>query len=150
MQTVKNQIVDIAEAQLLASKICKKFKVGDVIFLKGELGTGKTTLSGFIINHLHILHNLPKPNTISSPTFPLLLTYDLNFCEIYHYDFYRIKNIKEIEELDFFENIENSITLIEWPELLIKLPFKINHYLINLELYSNNTRIININYFDYN
>ena len=116
--------------------------------LKGELGVGKTTLSRFIINNLYTLNNLTKPYSIQSPTYPILLTYDLNTFEIYHYDLYRIKYIKELEELDFFENINNSITLIEWPELLINLPYKQKHYLINLEMYSETKRIVNIKYFE--
>ena len=116
--------------------------------LKGELGVGKTTLSRFLINNLYLLNNLTKPKFIASPTYPILLIYQLSAYEIYHYDFYRIKNIKEIEEIDFFENINNSITLVEWPELLIDLPFKQNHYLVKLELYSETKRIVNIKYFE--
>ena len=116
--------------------------------LKGELGAGKTTFSRFIINTLYSLNNLTKPISINSPTYPILITYDLNYYEVYHYDFYRIKNIKELEELDFFENIKNAITLIEWPELLINLPFLEKHYLVNLDLYSETKRIINIKCFE--
>ena len=116
--------------------------------LKGELGAGKTTFSRFIINNLHLLNNQSKPNIINSPTYPILLTYDLISYEIYHYDFYRIKNIKELEELDFFENIKNSITLIEWPELLINIPFEQKYYLINFYLHSESKRVINIKYIE--
>tara|TARA_Y100000768_G_C23861389_1_gene625858 strand:+ start:240 stop:686 length:447 start_codon:yes stop_codon:yes gene_type:complete len=142
----ENQILDISEIEALALKISKNIKIGDVLLFKGELGVGKTTFSRFIINHLYSINNLSKPSTIKSPTYPILLTYDLNFCEVYHYDFYRIKNFKELEELDFFENINNSITIIEWPELLIDLPFNQTHYLIKLDLYSSTKRLINIKY----
>ncbi len=116
--------------------------------LKGELGVGKTTLSRFIINNLYLLNNQSKPDTINSPTYPILLTYDLSSYEVFHYDFYRIKNIKELEELEFFENIKNSITIIEWPELLLNLPFKQKYYLINLDFHSETKRVINIKYFE--
>ncbi len=146
MLNFENQILDISEIEALALKISKNIKIGDVLLFKGELGVGKTTFSRFIINHLYSINNLSKPSTIKSPTYPILLTYDLNFCEVYHYDFYRIKNFKELEELDFFENINNSITIIEWPELLIDLPFNQTHYLIKLDLYSSTKRLINIKY----
>ena len=146
MFNIENQVVDISEIESLTLRISKKIKVGDILMLKGELGVGKTTFSRFLINHLYFLNNLTKPKSINSPTFPILLTYDLNFCEVYHYDLYRIKNIEELEEIDFFDNIKNSITLIEWPELLINLPFKHKFYLINFELYKENKRIINIEY----
>tara|TARA_Y100001970_G_C13949848_1_gene707664 strand:- start:48 stop:494 length:447 start_codon:yes stop_codon:yes gene_type:complete len=145
---IENQILDISEIEVLASKICDNLILGDVIFLKGELGSGKTTFSRFIINKLHLLNNFSKPSSINSPTYPILLTYDLSSFQIFHYDLFRIKNIIELEELDFFENIKNAITLIEWPELLIELPFKQKHYLINLDLLSENKRKVNINYFE--
>ena len=114
--------------------------------MKGDLGTGKTTFSRFIIKNLYLLRNLSVPNSVGSPTYPILLTYDLGDYEIYHYDLYRIKNLRELEELDFFENIQDSITLIEWPELLIDLPFVENYYLINFDLYSDTKRSVTIKY----
>jgi len=143
---IESQILDISETESLALKISNNLKVGDVLFLKGEPGSGKTTFSRFIINNLHKKKNILKPDSISSPTFPILLTYNLNSYEIYHYDLYRIKSIREVEELDFFENFKNSISIIEWPEILIELPFKEKYYLISLDLYSETKRKINIKY----
>tara|TARA_Y100000768_G_C23943221_1_gene666227 strand:+ start:19 stop:465 length:447 start_codon:yes stop_codon:yes gene_type:complete len=142
--SLEDQLLNITELEVLALKICKKLKTGDVIMLKGELGAGKTTLSRFIINNLYLLNNIKKPNLINSPTYPILLTYDLIKYQIYHYDLYRINNVRELEELSFFENIENSITLVEWPEILMDLNIKKNYYLIDLKLYSETKRIINI------
>ncbi len=147
MQTIENQILDISDTESLALKFSRNLKVGDVLMLKGELGVGKTTFSRFIINNLHALNNLPKPISIKSPTYPILISYDLNSYEIYHYDFFRIKNIEELENLDFFENINNSITIVEWPEMLINLPFNQKYYLINLGIYSNYKRSIIISQF---
>ena len=118
--------------------------------LKGELGVGKTTFSRFIINQFYLLNNLKKPISISSPTYPILLTYELNTFDIYHYDLYRINDLKELEELDIFENIKNTITLIEWPELLIDRVFNYNYYLVSLDLATENKRLINIEYFKKN
>ena len=148
MLNLENQILDISEIESLALKLSNNLKVSDILFLKGELGSGKTTFSRFIINNLHVKKNILKPDSINSPTFPILLSYNLNSYEIHHYDFYRIKNLKEVEELDFFENFKNSISIIEWPEILINLPFKEKHYLINLVLYSKKKRKINIKYFN--
>ena len=146
MLKLKNEILDLSEIQSLALKISKKLKVGDILMMKGDLGTGKTTFSRFIIKNLYLLRNLSEPNSVGSPTYPILLTYDLGDYEIYHYDLYRIKNLRELEELDFFENIQDSITLIEWPELLIDLPFVENYYLINFDLYSDTKRSVTIKY----
>jgi len=148
LQTIDNHILDISQTESLALNFCKKLKVGDVLMLQGELGVGKTTLSRLIINNLYLFNNLTKPQSINSPTYPILITYDLSAYEIYHYDFYRLKNISELEELDFCENIKKSITIIEWPELLIELPFNKKYYLINLKLFSENKRAINIKYIE--
>ena len=147
MLEINNQILDISELNSFALNFCNDLKVGDIILLKGDLGVGKTTISRFIINGLHLIKKIKEPSVINSPTFPILLTYDLNGFEIYHYDLYRIKSIKELEEIEFYENIKNSITLIEWPELLLNSKFKQKHYLINLDLHSETKRFINIKYF---
>ncbi|MDC3178824.1 tRNA (adenosine(37)-N6)-threonylcarbamoyltransferase complex ATPase subunit type 1 TsaE, partial [Pelagibacteraceae bacterium] len=133
MQKSINQILDLRELEKLATDLCKDISVGNIYLIQGELGAGKTTFVRLLINNLHVLNNLPKPSSIASPTFPILITYELNSSQIYHYDFYRLKNLKELEELDFFENLNNSITFIEWPEILISLPLNKKHCLINLD-----------------
>ena len=148
MLKLDNQILDISEIEKLVNKLCNKLSSGDVILLQGELGAGKTTLARIIINNLHLISNKIKPKIISSPTYPILINYDLQRYEIYHYDLYRIRSIKELDQLGFFENISKSITIVEWPELLIDLPFNNKHYLINLEIYSDTKRNIKIKYFE--
>ena len=148
MVTINNKILDISEVESLAIKFSKKLTKSDVIFLKGELGVGKTTFVRFVIKNLYLLNNKIMNENIVSPTYPILLTYNLNSFEIYHYDFYRIKNVREVEELDFFENIQDSITFVEWPEILIRLPLKQKHYIINFDLHSENKRVVNIKYYE--
>ena len=146
MQKLSNQILDIPELEKLSTNLCKDISVGDIYLFQGELGVGKTTFVKLLINNLFVLNNLPKPLSITSPTFPILITYELNSSQIYHYDLYRVKSLKELEELDFFENLNNNITFIEWPEMLISLPLKRNHYLINLDMISETKRKINISF----
>ena len=146
MHKLSNQILDFPELEKFASNLCKDIRVGDIYLFQGELGAGKTTLVKLLINNLYLLNNLPKLASIASPTFPILITYDLNSSQIYHYDLYRIKNLKELEELDFFENLNNNITFIEWPEMLISLPLNKKYYLINLDIISETKRKINISF----
>ena len=146
MQKLSNQILDLSELEKLSTSLCKDISVGDIYLFKGELGAGKTTFVRLLINNLFLLNNLPKPSSITSPTFPILITYELNSSQIYHYDLYRVKSLKELEELDFFENLNNNITFIEWPEMLIGLPLNKNHYLINLDMISETKRKINISF----
>ena len=146
MQKLSNQILDLRELEKLSTNLSKEISVGDIYLFQGELGAGKTTFIRLLINNLFVLNNLPKPSSITSPTFPILITYELNSSQIYHYDLYRVKSLKELEELDFFENLNNNITFIEWPEMLISLPLNKNHYLINLDMISETKRKINISF----
>ena len=144
MQKLSNQILDLRGLEEITTNLCKEISVGDIYLFQGELGAGKTTFIRLLINNLFVLNNLRKPSSITSPTFPILITYELNSSQIYHYDLYRVKSQKELEELDFFENLNNNITFIEWPEMLISLPLNKNHYLINLDMISETKRKINI------
>ena len=84
-----------------------------LVFLEGELGSGKTTLIKQFCKELGF------KNQVTSPTFPLLNIYKNNEKKIYHADLYRLKNIDEINELGFFEVMESSNWFfVEWPELL--------------------------------
>ena len=140
-------IKSLDHLKLISNKIAEKVSNGDYIFLIGEIGVGKTTFTRNFINYLQKKKGV-KQTEVLSPTFNLLYEYEIKNLKVMHYDLYRIKNIRELEELDFFENVNKSITLIEWPELLIDMPFKKKHYLINLDIYSENKRVINIKYFE--
>lgn len=148
MLNSENQVLDISQIEEFALTFSKKLQIGDIVLLKGELGSGKTTISRFIINHLYSLNNLKRPLAISSPSYPILLTYELGSFDIYHYDLFRIKDIKELFDLDFLENINNSISLIEWPEILLNSSFQQKYYFLELQIKSDLKRIINIKYYE--
>ena len=59
---------------------------------------------------------------VTSPTFNLLSEYQINQIKINHYDLFRLKSIDEVKNLDLFDNNANTITLIEWPQLIKKKP----------------------------
>ena len=105
----------------LASQLLKKLKPGNIVFLCGEMGVGKTTFVRYLINKFQENDNL-KITEITSPTFNLLNEYQLHKIKINHYDLFRIKSNREIKDLGLFENNNNSITLIEWPEIIEKKP----------------------------
>ena len=71
--------------QNLAKILAKKTQQGDIFLLEGELGSGKTTFSRFFIESIFEKNLLTKPNSIKSPSFPILINYDLNNYEIFHY-----------------------------------------------------------------
>ena len=115
------QIDSIQDTKKLSKKIAKIIKKGDVIFLYGEIGVGKTTFVRFLINYLEEKNNVKKSD-IPSPTYNIVYDYDVKKIKILHYDLYRLKSDKDILELGMFENSENNIKIIEWPELIDPKP----------------------------
>ena len=105
----------------LSKKIGNLLCNGDVIFLYGEIGVGKTTFVRGLINNFEVQRGTNE-SEILSPTFNIVFDYVIKELKIMHYDLYRLKNSKDINELGIFAEIENCITLIEWPELIEKKP----------------------------
>ena len=104
-----------------ANIISKKLKLGDIIFLYGEMGVGKTTFIKYLINTFQKQNKL-KLTEVTSPTFNILNEYEINKITIKHYDLFRLKSLEELKNLNIFENRLNEITLIEWPEIINKKP----------------------------
>lgn len=99
--------------QELAKEILKrKGEAAFVVFLDGDLGTGKTTLVKEIIFALGVKEK------VKSPTFTIIEPYELNNENIYHIDLYRIIDPTELEIIGLREylNESNAIIFIEWPE----------------------------------
>ena len=109
------------DTKKLANIISKKIKIGDIIYLYGEIGVGKTTFVKYLINSLQKKNNLTVTEVIS-PTFALLNEYQIKQFKINHFDLFRIKSSKEIENLNLFTDRSSSITLIEWPQKIKKKP----------------------------
>ena len=99
--------------QELAKEILKrKGEAAFVVFLDGDLGTGKTTLVKEIIFALGVKEK------VKSPTFTIIEPYELNNENIYHVDLYRIIDPSELEIIGLREYLNESkaIIFIEWPE----------------------------------
>ena len=99
--------------QELAKEILKrKGEAAFVVFLDGDLGTGKTTLVKEVIFALGVKEK------VKSPTFTIIEPYELNNENIYHVDLYRIIDPSELEIIGLREylNESNAIIFIEWPE----------------------------------
>ena len=143
----ENLTLDLVGLEHFCDEVSLKIKVGDIICLFGELGSGKTTIARNLINSIYKRNKLAKPAFIKSPSFPILLTYEVNDFEIYHYDLYRISKTTELDDLNIFEEIHNSITLIEWPEIILNSMKNYNFYSLNLTIASENTRNIKHNLF---
>ena len=103
-----------------AYNLAKISKSGDIFCLEGDLGVGKTVIAKGMGKFFNVKEN------ITSPTFTILKTYNLNnksIKRLHHFDLYRIKNIEELLNIGFEEyiNDKNSIVIIEWPEIAYEL-----------------------------
>ena len=120
----------------LANKIIKKLRLKDIIFLYGEIGVGKTTFTKYLINAFQ-KNNKMKLTEVTSPTFSLLNEYKINHIRIKHYDLFRIRFSEELKNLDLFNKKDESITLVEWPQIIESRPKNLIELFFN---YENNYR----------
>ena len=127
--TLKNE----TETTKIGSKLASCLKGGEVIYLKGELGTGKTTLVRGVLNRLGHAGN------VKSPTYTIVEPYLIDSHVIYHFDLYRLDDPEELESLGIRDYCDGqSICFFEWPEKGGNL---LPNADINLELtYLENTR----------
>ena len=115
------KISSILDLQKITSSIKKILLPGDVIFLYGQIGVGKTTFVRLLVNNFENEKKLKKSEVLS-PTFNIVFEYDIKDFIIEHYDLYRLKNEKEIENIGLFSNLKQNITIVEWPELIKNKP----------------------------
>ena len=102
------------ETLTLGDKIGRHLKAGDIVFLFGDLGAGKTTLTQGIAQGLGV----GKEEYVRSPTFTLVNQYHGNN-PVFHIDLYRIESSHELEDLGLEEVFsDGGITIVEWAEKL--------------------------------
>ena len=133
----------LSEVPKLAKHLSEFFEPGDWIFLEGDMGTGKTSLSKEISIYFG------TKSFFTSPTFSLLNTETLNLSKnsikrLIHLDLYRLKTGKEICYLGLEQefNSSNSLVLIEWPSILDQEDWQ---YFFNLTQCQKPKRVLNIN-----
>ena len=120
----KNEKIDLSsenQTEEFALKFLEKIKLQDVIFLYGEMGVGKTTFVKYLINGFQKKNNQIMTE-VTSPTFNILNEYQIKKIKINHYDLYRLNSVNELKDLNLFDDKLNSITLIEWPQIIIEKP----------------------------
>ena len=99
------KISSIHDLEKISNKIKKKLAPGDVIFLYGEIGVGKTTFTRLLINNYEKEQNL-KVSEVLSPTFNIVFEYDIKKLTIKHYDLYRLRNDSDIKNIGLFEDLK--------------------------------------------
>jgi len=113
MQKQEVYLESLEQTKIFASKLAKIVSLGDIITLRGDLGSGKTSFVQYFIR------SLSEENIeVTSPTFNLLHVHQLKSLEIWHFDLYRLKNRDEIYELGIEDAWNNGVSIIEWPEII--------------------------------
>ena len=111
----------------------------NILLLKGNLGAGKTTFTQFF------LKNWGSTDEVSSPTYAIVNEYDSPKGNIFHFDLYRLKNAREVEDIGIDEYLYNAyLCIIEWPEVYEEELREIPHHEMSIET-EGSFRIINFN-----
>jgi tRNA threonylcarbamoyladenosine biosynthesis protein TsaE len=104
---------DPASTEALGARLAARLAPRDVVFLRGDLGAGKTTLARGLIGAW-----TGAEEEAPSPTYTLVQTYHGPAGPLWHLDLYRLKDPEEALELGFEEGLDEALMLIEWPERL--------------------------------
>ena len=132
---ISSDKIDISsekKTEELADIVLTKLKIGDVVFLYGEMGVGKTTFIRYIINGLQ-KQNKSKETEVTSPTFNLLNEYQIDKIKINHYDLFRLKSTDDLKNLNLFAENQSTITFIEWPQIIEEKPKNLIEMLFKYE-----------------
>ena len=128
-----------AETIALGRKIAQHLKIGDILVLTGELGSGKTKLTEGILTYFGL------QNEISSPTFTIVNEYQAEKFPIYHLDVYRLENSDEFLAIGGEEYFEKGVSIIEWGEIIEDvLPPNYIHIVLSRDLEEENKRKVKI------
>ena len=104
-------ISDLSQLNEFALSFSHSLNKGDVVFLNGDLGSGKTTFTQLLLKHLGY------KGRVKSPTYAIYETYQLKNFQLIHMDLYRLSSPEELYYLAIDEIIDNeNIVIIEWPE----------------------------------
>jgi len=97
----------------LARVLAPYLRARDFLTLSGDLGAGKTTFARMLVTAI-----AGEDVEVTSPTFPIVQSYETPRVDICHFDLYRLDTPEDLTELGFDEARETALTLVEWPERL--------------------------------
>lgn len=107
------ELKTLKDTENLAKKLAGQLKENDLILLSGELGSGKTTFTKYLVKTLGFPHT-----NVSSPSFTIVQEYISKKMKIYHIDLYRVEKEDELLEIGLEEILSDScLVIVEWPEI---------------------------------
>lgn len=108
-------INSLFELDEISKKVASLLKEGDVLFLYGDLGTGKTQFTKFLLN------NLGYSGDVTSPTFSIVNLYEADIL-VTHMDLYRLNSLDEAINIGIYDILDDdSLKIIEWPDIIPEL-----------------------------
>lgn len=123
-------------------KLASNLKLGDIIVLTGDLGSGKTKLTEGILSYFGL------QDEISSPTFTIVNEYDTPHLKIFHFDVYRLEEPEEFSYIGGEEYFERGASIIEWGERIEELlPKKYTKITFSRSLENEDIRVLKIEKF---
>lgn len=138
METIKIQVNGLAELDSAAHKILALAADEQMFIFEGDMGAGKTTLIKSLAKAMGVTE------VVSSPTFSIVNEYDAAGRIIYHFDFYRIKNLQEAYDIGYEEYFySGNPCFIEWPEKIQEL-LPLHYIKIAIETLNENERLLSI------
>jgi len=105
------QTCDAKETEALGETLGAQLRLGDLVVLTGDLGTGKTTFTKGVARGLGV------EERVTSPTFTIVQEYD-GRVPVAHVDVYRLERIQELHEFGFEELLDSRVTVVEWGEAI--------------------------------
>ncbi|MHB8347118.1 MAG: tRNA (adenosine(37)-N6)-threonylcarbamoyltransferase complex ATPase subunit type 1 TsaE [Acidiferrobacterales bacterium] len=109
--SVVRLVPDEQRMELLGAALAPRLRAGQVVFVHGELGAGKTTMVR------GMLRALGYAGSVKSPTYTLVEPYELGRVRLYHFDLYRMDHPEELEFLGIRDYLEGQgVCIVEWPE----------------------------------
>ena len=129
---------DVEETKEIAKKLVNDLK-NSIIFLIGEIGTGKTTFTKYFVESCGLYDN------VSSPTFSIENRYETESGLIIHFDLYRMQEEIELDMIGFYDTLtENATILIEWADKFNIEKYIKNYKIVSFKVNSNNSRTITV------